>query len=277
MIKIYGIKRQVYVKMTDKNYMLSNINSTGGQGEYKHHTEEISPVEIAVAGMGYKKIRVANLPPEVLDDTLWATRVPFGHVLNIQNEMWARTYRYTVVNSVRQVNMMLTNHVPSHLVIAGQLVLISYDGQPTTCCGCGDTGHLYPTCTRRQRRAPLQSPTTPLRHATIEATISQSFGDQLGDNIHGDSSHLLEHVVESNDKNMDPPPHGPERCNSPMDWAQDAEMADPLTPNRTTPEHQMEFSISCCQRSPTPPGKRTTPASKSQELTLDICQVRQAV
>jgi hypothetical protein len=77
----------VYVKLTDKDYMLSIINSTGGRGEYKHTTGEISIVEIAVAGMGNKKIRVANLPPERLDDALRTSLVPFGQVLDIQNEL----------------------------------------------------------------------------------------------------------------------------------------------------------------------------------------------
>ena len=143
MIQIDGIKRQVYVKLTDKDYMLSVINGTGGRGAYKYQTGEISPVEIAIAGMGYKKIRFANLPPEVLDDILRAALAPFGQVLDIQNEMWV-----TVENGVRQVNMMLTQHVTSHLVIAGQRVLISYDGQPITFYGCGDTGiyiRLSPT------------------------------------------------------------------------------------------------------------------------------------
>ena len=53
MIEIDGIKSQVYVKLTNKDYMLSIINCTGGHGEYKHHNGEISPVEIAVAGMVY--------------------------------------------------------------------------------------------------------------------------------------------------------------------------------------------------------------------------------
>ena len=69
MIQIDGNKRQVYIKLTDKDYMLSIINGTGGRGEYKQNTGEISLVEIAVAGMGHKKIRITNLPPEVLDDT----------------------------------------------------------------------------------------------------------------------------------------------------------------------------------------------------------------
>jgi hypothetical protein len=59
MIQIDGIK-QVYVKLTDREYILSIINDTGGRGEYKHTTGEISIVEIAIAGMGCKKIRVAN-------------------------------------------------------------------------------------------------------------------------------------------------------------------------------------------------------------------------
>jgi len=204
MIQIDVIKRQVYVKLTDKDYKFSIINSTRGHGENKHHTREIFPVEIAVAGMGYKKIRVTNLPPEVLDDTLRATLAPFGQVLNIKNEMWAQTYRYPVAIGVRHVNIMLTQHVPLHLVIAGQRVLISYDGQPITCYGYGDTGHLHPTCPCRQRRAPFPSRTKPVTYATITVTMPQSSGDQLGDNIHGESSHLLENVVESNDQNMDP-------------------------------------------------------------------------
>jgi len=87
MIQIDGIKWQVYVKLTDKDYMLSIINSRGGSGAYTHHTGEITRLEIAVAGMGYKKLRIENLPPEVLDDTLRVTLAPFGQVLGIQNEM----------------------------------------------------------------------------------------------------------------------------------------------------------------------------------------------
>ena len=92
-IQIDGIKRQVYVKLTDKDYMSSIIRSTGGNGTYKHHTGEISHVAIAVAGMEYKKLRVANLPPEVVDDTLRNALAPFGQIIDIQKEKWARTYR----------------------------------------------------------------------------------------------------------------------------------------------------------------------------------------
>ena len=227
--------------------MLSVINGTGGRGAYKYQTGEISPVEIAIAGMGYKKIRFANLPPEVLDDILRAALAPFGQVLDIQNEMWV-----TVENGVRQVNMMLTQHVPSHLVIAGQRVLISYDGQPTSCYGCGDTEHLYPICSCRQRRAPLSSPTTPVTFATVAATMPQSSGDQPGDNIHGDSPHLLERVVESNNHNVDAPRTALNAALPPWTRIRTRSWGTPTPPNLTAPEHPTEPTISLCQRSLTP-------------------------
>ena len=72
-----------------------------------------------------------------MDDTLKTALTPFGQIIDVQKENWARTYRYAVDNGIRQVAMVLTKHVPSHLIIAEQRVLISYDGQPTTCYGCG--------------------------------------------------------------------------------------------------------------------------------------------
>jgi hypothetical protein len=64
MIQIDGIKRQVYIKLIDKECVLSLLRSTNGQAEYKHHTGELSIVNIAVVGMGTKRVRIANLPPE---------------------------------------------------------------------------------------------------------------------------------------------------------------------------------------------------------------------
>jgi hypothetical protein len=72
-----------------------------------------------MAGIGTKKIRTANLPPEVPDGSLRSTLAQFGKVVTIQDEMWSRTYRYAVANGIRQVTMTLTQHIPSHLTITG--------------------------------------------------------------------------------------------------------------------------------------------------------------
>ena len=100
-------------------------------------------MNIYLAGMGTKHARVANLPPEVSNDTFHASLASFGKVLNVHNEMWPKAYRYPVSNGLRQVTMYLTRHLPSHLTIAGHRVFLSYESQPATCYGCGEVGHLY--------------------------------------------------------------------------------------------------------------------------------------
>jgi hypothetical protein len=135
MIQIDGIKRQVYIKLIDKECLLALLRPTNAQAEYKHHTAELSIVSIAVAGMGIKRVRIANLPPDVLDDALRAALAPFGTVMAIQEEMWSKTYRYAVANGIRQVTIILSQHIPSHLTVAGHRVLLSYEGQPATCYG----------------------------------------------------------------------------------------------------------------------------------------------
>ena len=187
MIQIDGIKRQVYIKLIDKECVLSLIRATNGQAEYKHHTGELSIVNIAVAGMGTKRVRIANLPPEVPDDALRTALTPFGTVMAIQDEMWSKTYRYVVANGIRLATIMLTKHVPSHLTVSGHRVLLSYEGQPTTCYGCGETGHLYPTCPQRQTRRPMprekQQQTTYASIAAFHASPPVTQSENEANNI----------------------------------------------------------------------------------------------
>jgi hypothetical protein len=97
-------------------------------------------------GMGLKKVRIANLPPEVPDGTVRDTLAQYGEVRAITEDQWTKGYRYQVSNGIRIVEMSLRKHLPSHMNIANKRGLVSYEGHPSTCYGCRDTGHQYHEC-----------------------------------------------------------------------------------------------------------------------------------
>jgi hypothetical protein len=74
----------------------------------------------------------------------------YGKVTDIQAETWSRLYRYPVANGIQLAIITLAKHIPSHITMAGNRVLVSYEGQPMTCYGCNDTGHLYHACPLRR-------------------------------------------------------------------------------------------------------------------------------
>ena len=176
MIQIVGIKRQVFIKLTDSESMHAMLHETSGRAEYKYPNGEIYIVNIDIAGMGIKRIRVANLPPEVQNDTLQRSLTVYGKVMNVYAETWAKTYRYKVSNGVRQVVMQVTRHLPSHLTIAGHRVLISYEGQPATCYGCGEIGHMYQGCPTRRATGTDSQNSTANTYAAVLAQSSTSSG-----------------------------------------------------------------------------------------------------
>ena len=118
MIQIDGIRRQVFIKLINDEC----VNRYSAQlvvSQKKHQNEELSTVAIAVAGLGTKGVRVANLPPDVNDAVLMTSLAPFGKVTAIKDEMWAKSYRYAVAYGTRQMTNMMTRHIPSHLTVAG--------------------------------------------------------------------------------------------------------------------------------------------------------------
>jgi hypothetical protein len=103
-------------------------------------------VTIEQASMGERKIRIAFLPLEASETGM----AKFGDVRSVQEETWSRQYIYAVSNGVRLVDIRLKHHVPSHLMIAGHRVLVSYEGQPVTCYNCSEQGHQYVECPYRR-------------------------------------------------------------------------------------------------------------------------------
>ena len=90
--------------------------------------------------MGIRKVGIANLPPEVPDRTIRDNLAKYGEVKDIKEELWTKAYRYKVSNGIRIAEMNLKLHLPSHMIMADHRVLVSYDGQPSTCYACNELG-----------------------------------------------------------------------------------------------------------------------------------------
>ena len=149
------------------------INEKGGTGSVVGIATAYGPsspsiVNIALADLGTKRIRVANLTPKTSNDNLKAALAQYGKIMNIQNERWSKIYRYPVDNGVRQVTMVLSRHAPSRSTVAGQQVLLSYEGQPPSCYGCGESGHMYQGCLKRRK---MTSTRTAAKAATYAAIV----------------------------------------------------------------------------------------------------------
>ena len=65
MVQIDGPRRRVYINFADCERMHTVLRSTSGQTGFRHDNGELSMVQIEIAGMGTRRIRFANLPPEV--------------------------------------------------------------------------------------------------------------------------------------------------------------------------------------------------------------------
>jgi len=69
MIQIDGPRRRVYIKFVHNEGMRAILEMTRGQLKYHYDTGEFSTVIVEEAGMGVRKVRIANLPPETLEPT----------------------------------------------------------------------------------------------------------------------------------------------------------------------------------------------------------------
>jgi hypothetical protein len=173
MVQIGGPQRHVHIKLRDINRLQQVLHLTGGQAEYRHNNGEISKVRVETAGLGTRRVRIANLPPEVPEEIIRTMMARYGEVKDVQAEKWSRIYRYKVPNGVRIAVLTLAKHIPSIITIAGHRAQVSYEGHPMTYYRCHETGHLHQACPMRRRVGQMGHTGTATSWADIAAKETQ--------------------------------------------------------------------------------------------------------
>ena len=84
MIQIDGPKKQVYIKVKKLEILEDILSRTKGSVIYAHKEGVISKVILAMAGLGYRKLKIAYLPPELPRETVLRALEPFGKVEDIR-------------------------------------------------------------------------------------------------------------------------------------------------------------------------------------------------
>jgi hypothetical protein len=80
----------------------------------------INQFRISTAAVGKRRLRVANLVPEVSDGVLRLVLSGYREVMDIQVESWSRFDRYTVAIGIRLAMITLAPHIASQITVAGQ-------------------------------------------------------------------------------------------------------------------------------------------------------------
>jgi len=174
LIQIDGPKRHVYIKLSDPPRIQDILTITTGQAEYRHSDGVISKVRIEAVGLAIRKVRIANLPPDIANSQVRSALGKFGEIREVHNDAWSNAYRYPVRNGVRIVTINLTKLIPSHISVEGHRALISYDGQLQTCYSCNEMGHQYSVCPHWRRKGAGETGITRPSWADIIATGSKA-------------------------------------------------------------------------------------------------------
>lgn len=180
----------VYIKMTNIEVCQDVIRRHANGLKFKYSDGHVGAVSVELAEYGLRTIRVFELPFEVPQDAVVSALRPYGNVIGYQEEKWQTFTTYHVLNGVRQVKIELSKHIPSYLTIGGVRAIIMYDGQPRTCAGCGQEGHVRSECMQRRliqtpvgEEAPpaviTQIPVTYAKVAQDNTTASQCLSDPL--------------------------------------------------------------------------------------------------
>ena len=74
----------MYINFAEIQCLQEVRHSTNGKSEYKYDNGEISQVEITMAGIGSKRVRIVNILPKISDGTVRYAFSTYGEIQEIR-------------------------------------------------------------------------------------------------------------------------------------------------------------------------------------------------
>lgn len=144
--------RRVFVKFKNAETCGLIVAGTNGKGKIKNQDGSKTDVEISLCGLGYREIRIFNVPFETNNEAVNAALAPYGKVLNVRASAYGNDFIFKCDSGVRIARMELQKHVPSYLYIGTgrSRATVVYEGQPRTCAVCNRPGHIRFECPERR-------------------------------------------------------------------------------------------------------------------------------
>lgn len=110
-------------------------------------------VYLSTAGIGFKAVRVRNLPLTVSMNDVCAVLSMYGDVHKADMEVFPRGSCFAGIQTeARIVKMTLREHIPNYRKIAGHEAYVDYEGYIRTCTTCGSSKHLRAGCTEKKNK-----------------------------------------------------------------------------------------------------------------------------
>ena len=88
MVHVDGPRRHVFIKLVNNGRIQEVIGTTQGQLDFHHENGEFSLVNVDIASLGMRRVRIANLLTEVPDRILRETMSKYDTVKGISEESW---------------------------------------------------------------------------------------------------------------------------------------------------------------------------------------------
>lgn len=202
----FSITRSVvYLKLTNETLCTKIVQDHKNGLKFKHCDGNVGAVTVDHAGLGLRTVRIFELPFEVPADTVINELQPYGRVISHEAEKWTTFTKYPVLNGVRQIKIHLTKHVPSYLTIGGCRAIVLYDGQPKTCSGCGQEGHVRSECLQRRIiQVPTGESVTPSTTTILPLTYANARSKDV--QLNNDHTEQMEDQVEASAETVVTPP-----------------------------------------------------------------------